>query len=347
MAYRFIHISLEGRDKSHDFTDVYTLFVYLCAVKSVFGGTFMRQPCTSIHKKLVYMKRNLLTLVFITLVSLTAGAQTVCESHKELPKIIDSEIVDIDPALFKTQLIQPEPVCKAMDEDSYLSKQKHLFVKGADSPYIGIGIGNNLSAEVMGRLTPEMLKPYAGYKIVGISFAVGSTLGNSPSIIFYELDYDGWRLMGRSGFKDYYTDSFTFNEVECTWNYVIPEEPNAIMFGYTFDPIHLFIAQTNDNVVTVGRTTDLTNGFLVWGELIKDEGYKLYRLSTDELPYAACVQLILSNGSSTEIVGVDGKRDVKVVERYTPDGRRVSAPVSGINIEKLSDGTTRKVFVQK
>ena len=293
------------------------------------------------------MKRNLLTLVFITLVSLTAAAQTVCESHKELPKIIDSEIVDIDPALFKTQRIQSAPVCKAMDDDSYLSKQKHLFVKGADTRYIDVGIGNNLSAKVMGRLTPEMLKPYAGYKIVGISFAVGSTLGNSPSIIFYELDDDGWHLMGRSGFKDYYTDSSSFNEVECTWNYVIPEEPNAIMFGYTFDPIHLFMNETNENYVAVGRTNDLTNGFLVWGELIKDEGYKLYRLSSNELPYAACVQLILSNGSSTEIVGVDGKRDVKIVERYTPDGQRVSAPVSGINIEKLSDGTTRKVFVQK
>lgn len=293
------------------------------------------------------MKRNLLTLVFITLVSLTASAQTVCESHKELPKRIDSEIVDIDPALFKTQLIQPEPVCKAMDDDSYLSKQKHLFVNGADSPYMQIGIGDNLSAVVMGRLTPEMLKPYAGYKIVGISFAVGSTLGDSPGIIFFELDYYGWRQMGRSDFKDYYTDSFTFNEVECTWNYVIPEEPNAIMFGYKFDPIHLFLTETNDNVVAVGRTTDLDNGFLVWGELIKGEGSKLYRLSTDELPYAACVQLILSNGSSTEIVGVDGKRNVKVVERYTPDGQRVSASVSGINIEKLSDGTTRKVFVQK
>ncbi len=293
------------------------------------------------------MKRNLLTLVFITLVSLTAGAQTVCKSHKELPKRIDSEIVDIDPALFKTQRIQSAPVCKAMDDDSYLSKQKHLFVNGADSPYMQIGIGDNLSAVVMGRLTPEMLKPYAGYKIVGISFAVGSTLGDSPGIIFYELDYDGWRQMGRSDFKDYYTVPSMFNEVECTWNYVIPEEPNAIMFGYTFDPIHLFMNETNDNVVVVGRTTDLDNGFLVWGELIKGEGSKLYRLSTDELPYAACVQLILSNGSSTEIVGVDGKRNVKVVERYTPDGQRVSAPVSGINIEKLSDGTTRKVFVTK
>ena len=293
------------------------------------------------------MKRNLLTSVFITLLSLTAGAQTVCKSHNELPKRIDSEIVDIDPALFKTQRIQPEPVCKAMDDDSYLSKQKHLFVNGADSPYMQIGIGDNLSAEVMGRLTPEMLKPYAGYKIVGISFSVGSTLGNSPSIIFYELDDDGWNLMGRSGVKDYFAHPGWFNEVECTWNYVIPEEPNAIMFGYTFDPIHLFLGQTNDNVVIVGRTTDLTNGFLVGGELIEGEGYNLYRLSSNENPYAVCVQLILSNGSSTEIVGVDGKRNVKVVERYTPDGRRVSAPVSGINIEKLSDGTTRKVFVQK
>ena len=82
------------------------------------------------------MKRNLLTLVFITLVSLTAGAQAVCKSHKELPKRIDSEIVDIDPALFKTQRIQSAPVCKAMDDDSYLSKQKHLCVQGADTPYI-------------------------------------------------------------------------------------------------------------------------------------------------------------------------------------------------------------------
>jgi len=296
------------------------------------------------------MKRNLLTSVFITLLSLTAGAQTVCKSHKELPKRIDSEIVDIDPALFKTQRIQSAPVCKAMDDGSYLSKQKHLFVYGADSPYMEICIGNNLDARVLGHLTPEMLKPYAGYKIVGISFAVGSTLGNSPYVVAYESYGHGYELIGESIVKDYYTDSILFNEVECTWNYVIPEEPGHIIFGYTFNPINFSPIEnnpTNDNVVTVGLTGDTANGFLVWGELIKDEGYKLYRLSSNELPYAACVQLILSNGSSTEIVGVDGKRDVKVVERYTPDGQRVSAPVSGINIEKLSDGTTRKVFVQK
>ena len=295
------------------------------------------------------MKRNLLTLVFITLLSLTAGAQTVCKSHKELPQRIDSEIVDIDLSLFKIQRIQSAPVCKAMNEDSYLSKQKHLFVYGADSPYMPISIGDNLDVEVMGHLTPEMLKPYAGYKIVGISFAVGSTLGNSPYVTAYEYRY-GYDRIGDATVKDYMADevNVVFNEVECSWDYVIPKEPRHIIFGYSFRPIHFSPVEFNPhnyNVVIAGRTHDTANGFLVNGDF--GEGYKLYRLSTKENPYAACVQLILSNGSSTEIVGVDGKRDVKVVERYTPDGRRVSAPVSGINIEKLNDGTTRKVFVQK
>ena len=87
----------------------------------------MLQPCTSIHKKLVYMKRNLLTSVFITLLSLTAGAQTVCKSHKELPKRIDSEIVDIDPTLFKTQRIQSAP---AVNDNNVMNTEvsKFLFI---------------------------------------------------------------------------------------------------------------------------------------------------------------------------------------------------------------------------
>ena len=99
--------------------------------------------------------------------------------------------------------------------------------------------------------------------------------------------------------------------------------------------------------IFLGKTTDTANGYLVLGTLNAAYGRGIYTVSSAKFPYAACVQLILSNGSTTEIVGVDGKRDVKVVERYTPDGQRVSAPVNGINIEKLSDGTTRKVFVQK
>lgn len=44
-------------------------------------------------------------------------------------------------------------------------------------------------------------------------------------------------------------------------------------------------------------------------------------------------------------VGNNGAKDAKEVARYTVGGQKVSAPVKGINILKMSDGTTRKVFV--
>lgn len=141
------------------------------------------------------------------------------------------------------------------------------------------------------------------------------------------------------------TNGIVLNEVGCTQTYVIPKEPKDILFGYGYTQS---ATGTNaDKPIFLGKTTDTANGYLVLGTLNAAYGRGIYTVSSAKFPYAACVQFILSNGSTTEIVGVDGKRDVKVVERYTPDGRRVSAPVNGINIEKLSDGTTRKVFVQK
>jgi hypothetical protein len=35
-----------------------------------------------------------------------------------------------------------------------------------------------------------------------------------------------------------------------------------------------------------------------------------------------------------------------IVERYSLDGRRLSAPQRGINVLRMSDGTTRKVLVK-
>lgn len=49
---------------------------------------------------------------------------------------------------------------------------------------------------------------------------------------------------------------------------------------------------------------------------------------------------------STGINGiVNGGEDVKEVARYSIDGTRIYAPVKGINIIKMSDGTTKKVMI--
>ncbi len=49
---------------------------------------------------------------------------------------------------------------------------------------------------------------------------------------------------------------------------------------------------------------------------------------------------------STGIEDVTNGTEATVVARYTVNGVQVSAPVKGVNILKMSDGTTRKVLVK-
>lgn len=59
-----------------------------------------------------------------------------------------------------------------------------------------------------------------------------------------------------------------------------------------------------------------------------------------------CQFLQLPKGEATAIKGVETSENATVVARYAADGSEISAPVKGINILKLSDGTTRKVVVK-
>lgn len=55
----------------------------------------------------------------------------------------------------------------------------------------------------------------------------------------------------------------------------------------------------------------------------------------------------LGESGTVGISGVETNgEDVKEVGRYSLDGAKISAPVKGINIIKMSDGTTRKVIVK-
>ena len=60
-----------------------------------------------------------------------------------------------------------------------------------------------------------------------------------------------------------------------------------------------------------------------------------------------CETLTLAEGSATGIAGISTNSGATVVARYAADGTQISAPVKGLNILKMSDGTTRKVLVSK
>ena len=138
------------------------------------------------------MKKHLLTLVLITLVSLTANAQTVYESLKGQPVHVVSGNGTIDHSLSATQTSVAAPMCKAEGEGGTKVPLEYLFVNGADVPFGADGFpeapGSNA---VFGRITADKLKPYADYSIVGIALIVASDLGSVPSIIAMERRTDG------------------------------------------------------------------------------------------------------------------------------------------------------------
>lgn len=76
------------------------------------------------------------------------------------------------------------------------------------------------------------------------------------------------------------------------------------------------------------------------------DGKNYYNADLNNVWVNQCQFLELPAGAATAIKGVETSENATVVARYAADGSEVSAPVKGINILKLSDGTTRKVVVK-
>lgn len=189
--YRFFLIFLSGAI----FFMIFPTFTHYLCIFTLKNARFGHLPATKMQDyslKLIYMKKHLLTLVLITLVSLTANAQTVYESLKGQPVHVVSGNGTIDHSLSAAQISVAAPMCKAEGEGGTQVPLEYLFVNGADVPFGADGFpeapGSNA---VFGRITADKLKPYADYSIVGIAFIVASDLGSVPSIIAMERRTDG------------------------------------------------------------------------------------------------------------------------------------------------------------
>lgn len=241
---------------------------------------------------------------------------------------------------------QPSRIAKANEDNQ--ETLAYLFVDGADIPYGIDGWADVPSIEaVFGRIEAAKLKPYAGYTIVGIAFIVSSSLGDVPSLIAMERRTNGYVTVAGGNIDSYEISSaengFVLNEIGVTQEYVIPDNPNDIIFGYSYTQQH---TDTNaDKPVYLGKTTDYEHGYYALGTLqVGQRG--IYHVSSTTFPYALCVQMLVSKGGTTAIIGINGEQQAQVVERFAPDGTRLTTPVKGLSIEKMSDGTTRKVFRQ-
>lgn len=133
---------------------------------------------------------------------------------------------------------------------------------------------------------------------------------------------------------------YSHTEKDYVHNHVLRDVVSKNVFGDAInwtDDTHY----SNDFTVTLDRSWNVKNMNVVAfiSRPVKEESDV-----TDM--WVNNANIIRALNVSTGINGVvNGGEDVKEVARYSIDGTRIYAPVKGINIIKMSDGTTKKVMI--
>lgn len=101
---------------------------------------------------------------------------------------------------------------------------------------------------------------------------------------------------------------------------------------------------------TISYTTGKTLNAVAFVSLplaINIDGQMYYNSDLDNVWVNQCLFMDINEGETTGIKVINGTdSNATVVARFAADGTQISAPVKGLNILKMSDGTTRKVMVK-
>ena len=97
---------------------------------------------------------------------------------------------------------------------------------------------------------------------------------------------------------------------------------------------------------TAGKTLNAV-AFVSLPYVIEQEGQMYYNSDLENVWVNQCFFMDINEGETTGIKVINGTdSNATVVARFAADGTQISAPVKGVNILKMSDGTTRKVMVK-
>lgn len=97
---------------------------------------------------------------------------------------------------------------------------------------------------------------------------------------------------------------------------------------------------------TTGKTLNAV-AFVSLPFIFEQEGKLYFNGDIDNVWVNQCLFMDVNEGETTGIKTINGvDSNATVVARFAADGTQISAPVKGVNILKMSDGTTRKVMVK-
>ena len=303
------------------------------------------------------MKKTLLSLAAMLLLAGGASAQTAKSAT------VYTDKVDATPVSVVKKAKAP-----MMKEEE--SKYALLGFTGSDNPSQNNGFPAWESAlMVMSELDNGVdydFSEMAGYKIVGLNFAVTANLGEKAGAFAFvyqdENDQEGTELDSPYLVEgtNYTVSTVENQQLTLQWNQVAFAEPYeitgeelAFQYGLVYEQVKGNGTTQEEFPFLMGVSTDsgVEGMFLAYGQPSSKYQEGLYMLNDpddkESDKYCLCMQLILETpGGSTVILGLNGSDKPVAMQYYSLDGKKLSAPQKGINVVKMSDGTSKKVLVK-
>ncbi len=265
---------------------------------------------------------------------------------------------------------------------SVVKKAKAPMMKEGESKYVTLGFNGSENPSqlngfptwssvslVMSQLENGVdvdFSEYAGYKIVGLNFGVAANLGEKAgalAVVYQsEKDQNGTELDSPylvEG-KNYTVSTVENNTLNLQWNsvafteaYEITGEEYAFLYGLAYEQVKGDGTSQEEFPFLTGVSDDngVAGMFLADGQPSSKYQEGMYMLNnpddTNSEKRCLCMQLILETpGGATVILGLNGSDKPVAVQYYSLDGKKLSAPQKGINVVKMSDGTSKKVLVK-
>ena len=262
-----------------------------------------------------------------------------------------------------------------------VKKAKAPMMKEEESPYALLGFnGSDNPSQSNGFPTWESVSlvmskldngvdvdfsEYAGYKIVGLNFAVTANLGEEAgalAVVYQDKKDQQGTELGSAYLvedKNYKVSTVENNNLTLQWNSVAFAEPYeitgdeyAFLYGLAYEQVKGNGTTQEEFPFLTGVSTD--NGvegmFLAYGKPSSKYQEGMYTLNNPDdnnEKRCPCMQLILETpGGATVILGLNGSDKPVAMQYFSLDGKKLSAPQKGINVVKMSDGTSKKVLVK-
>lgn len=302
------------------------------------------------------MKKTLLSLAAMLLLAGGASAQTAKSAAVYTDKVDATPVSVVKKA--KAPMMKEE-------ESKYVA----LCFNGSENPSQMNGFPTWESASmVLSRLDNGVdvdFSEYAGYKIIGLQFAVTANLGEKAgavAVVFEsKTDQNGTELGSPYLVEDenYKVSTVENQKLNLQWNGVAFAEPYeitgdefAFLYGLAYEQVKGDGTSQDEFPFLTGVSED--NGvegmFLAYGKPSSKYQEGMYTLNNPDdnsEKRCPCMQLVLEKpDGSTVILGLNGSDKPVAMQYFSLDGKKLSAPQKGINVVKMSDGTSKKVLVK-